>query len=98
MEATQSVGWVQATPWLPLRGGVGPWWGSLEASLWFPGPPTPTTYSHPTWFLHREQGSLLQHPAAVGTLLVTSPHYLTSNVGCVGPYTVQSKGLRARNT
>ena len=20
MEATQSVGWVQATPWLPLRG------------------------------------------------------------------------------
>lgn len=55
------------------RGGLGDWWESLEASLWFPSPPTSTIYSHPRWFLHREQGSLLQHPAAIGTLLVTSP-------------------------
>lgn len=73
-----------------MLGWVGTGGESLEASLWFPSPPTPL-YSTPRWFLHRSKAPL-QHPAAVGTLLlVTSPHYLTSNVGRVGPYTVQSR-------
>ena len=121
IEVAQHLGWVQAVPWLALRGsrharlsfpslaegGVCERWGesgstepaeqprSLSLVSW---PSHPLRIFPPHVIPPHEARFPLQHPAATGPLLVTSPHGLPSNAGHVGHYTAQIKGRRVTNT